>query len=52
MIGRFVRTLADGLGLFAGAGSAQEDYDQAAVYHKKGNYKEAIKWYKKAAEQG
>jgi len=30
----------------------QEDFNQAKAYFKKGNHNEAVKWFKKAAEQG
>ena len=35
-----------------GRSTAKEDYDQAVAYSKKGNYKKAIKRFRKAAEEG
>ena len=30
----------------------KEDYDQAITYYREGNYKEAVMWFRKSAEQG
>ena len=34
-----------------GRSTTKEDYDQAIAYYREGNYKEAIKWFRKSAEQ-
>jgi hypothetical protein len=32
--------------------TGKEDYDQAIAYYREGNYKEAVRWFRKSAEQG
>jgi TPR repeat protein len=56
MMKRLLTTLVILTGLFGWAGAvwadAQSDFDKGVEAYDAGNFEEALKWYRKAAEQG